>query len=303
MLLQTTNTWPLKAAMASFEKTLDQVNTLIDMNPNPFIIDFVMCHCAETELEWIGKSLAPHLVDVIPRLWIYEKCGNQADVSEYAEYFTGGIYHVPTPDPSFVARGDECSAYLKHITTQYDKLADYTFFIHSDPGEHLHFSFMQTVVKSMAMRTYNQEFLHLNGPRHVRTLTPCIQAIAEVVFEEKFEQVVGPYCCAQFVVSRNRIRSRDEFFYHRMLMMVNGTLPYDLCTTSTVARSTHCYGMEFLWHVVWGEDGDPPLRQDDKNLPISFRLKYGVEHDKNDWNDVTLSPNVPKKIVFKKVFE
>ena len=34
----------------------------------------------------------------------------------------------------------------------------------------------------------------------MRTLTPCIQAIAEVIFEKKFEEVVGPYCCAQFMV-------------------------------------------------------------------------------------------------------
>lgn len=87
-----------------------------------------------------------------------------------------------------------------------------------------------------------------------------------------------------------------------MLMMVNGSMPYDLCTTSTTARSTHCYGMEFLWHMVWGEDPDPPLRQDDKNLPTAFRLKFGTEHYKNDWNDVTLSPNVPKKIVTKQEF-
>ena len=65
---------------------------------------------------------------------------------------------------------------------------------------------------------------------------------------------------------------------------------------NSVARSTHCYGMEFLWHVIWGESGDPPLRQDDDNLPLSFRLKFGTEHDKKDWNDVVLSPNVPMKV-------
>ena len=67
---------------------------------------------------------------------------------------------------------------------------------------------MQTVMKSLGMRTFNQDFLHLNGPRHVRTLTPCIQAIAEVIFEKKFDEVVGPYCCAQFLVSRERMQFR-----------------------------------------------------------------------------------------------
>lgn len=159
----------------------------------------------------------------------------------------------------------------------------------------MHASFLQTILRSMVFQTYDQGFLHLNGPRHVRTITPCIQSIAEVIFGHKLDGTVGPYCCAQFVVGRDKIQTRDKFFYERMLMLVNGTLNYDLCTTSRVARSTHCYGMEFLWHVVWGEALDPPLRQDDRQLPTAFRLKYGVEHDKNDWNDVVLSPNVPKK--------
>ena len=34
-----------------------------------------------------------------------------------------------------------------------------------------------------------------------------------------------------------------------------------------VARSTHCYGMEFMWHKVFGDVTDPPLRPDDTRLP------------------------------------
>ena len=93
--------------------------------------------------------------------------------------------------------------------TNYDEnLADLTLFIHSDPFDHVHPEFMKVVLQSIGHKTYTQQFLHVNGPRHVRTLTPCIQAIAEVIFEKKFDEVVGPYCCAQFLVSRERMQFR-----------------------------------------------------------------------------------------------
>ncbi|CAD7924315.1 unnamed protein product [Amoebophrya sp. A120] len=302
-LLENTDTWPLKKAISQITHKEQYILQLREQREGQLIVvDFVMCHCKEPDLTWINAKLRPALKDVTARLFVYEKCHQVTAVEPFQDLFQE-IYIIATPDPSFVARGDECSAYLSHITYRYHELADFTVFIHSDPGDHLHFPFLSVVLKSIGYRTFNQDFMHLNGPRHVRTMTPCIQAIAERIFGHKLEGTVGPYCCAQFIVSRDKIHSRDREFYANMLTMVNGTLPYDLCTTSRVARSTHCYGMEFLWHVVWGENGDPPLRQDDTNLPTAFRLKYGVEHEKNEWNDVVLSPNVPKKIVTKQEWD
>ena len=82
-----------------------------------------------------------------------------------------------------------------------------------------------------------------------------------------------------------------------MLRLVDGSVNYDLCTEGKVTRSTHCYGMEFMWHLVFGEDYETPLRQDDTRLPTPLRLKFGEEHIKRDWNDVVLAPNSPRKIV------
>ncbi|CAK9017141.1 Calcium-dependent protein kinase 2 [Durusdinium trenchii] len=108
---------------------------------------------------------------------------------------------------------------------------------------------------------------------------------------------VGPYCCAQFVVQDAKVRERPVEFYQRMLRLVDGTLEHDLCFPGKVKRSTHCYGMEFTWHLVFGEDYETPLRQDDQRLPLPLRLKFGNEFIRRQWNDVVLNPSTPKKIV------
>eukprot|EP00439_Symbiodinium_sp_Y106_P025128 s3726_g3.t1 len=119
-------------------------------------------------------------------------------------------------------------------------------------GGTVHFAFVRKAVP----------FLSLNGARHVRTYTPCLNAVHEAIFGENMRDAVGPYCCAQFVVQDKQIRERPLEFYQRMLRLVDGTMAHDLCYPGKVKRSTHCYGMEFTWHLVFGEDYDPPLRQE-----------------------------------------
>merc|ERR1712048_371888 len=99
------------------------------------------------------------------------------------------------------------------------------------------------------------------------------------------------------IVESSRARERPLEFYQNMLRLVDGSLDYDVCTARKVTRSTHCYGMEFTWHLVFGEEHEPPLRQDDARLPLPLRLKFGDEHVKREWNDVVLNPNTPKKLV------
>eukprot|EP00392_Amoebophrya_sp_AT5.2_P014111 g14249.t1 len=186
-LLENTDTWPLQRAIQRVQEKEQRLLALQEERKSEILlVDFVMVHCKEKDLSWLNQKLRPNL--------------------KWSDLFQE-IYIVATPDPSFVARGDECSAYLSHITYRYDQLADYTFFIHSDPGDHLHFSFLSVILKSLGMKTFDQGFMHLNGPRHVRTMTPCIQAIAERIFGHKLEGTVGPYCCAQFVVSKEKIYS------------------------------------------------------------------------------------------------
>jgi len=144
---------------------------------------------------------------------------------------------------------------------------------------------------------YAVPYLPLNGARHVRTISPCMNAVHEAIFGVAMREPVGPYCCAQFVVQDTRVRERPLSFYQNMLRLVDGSFPNDLCAPGRVTRSTHCYGMEFMWHLVFGEDYETPLRQDDVRLPTPLRLKFGDEHTRRDWNDVVLSANTARKVV------
>eukprot|EP00971_Amphidinium_carterae_P053680 1057469-Amphidinium_carterae.1 len=62
---------------------------------------------------------------------------------------------------------------------------------------------------------------------------------------------IGPYCCAQFVASKDAIQRHDLAFYQKMLGLVDGSYGEDLCGVEGVKRSSHCYGFEFLWHIVF----------------------------------------------------
>merc|ERR1712048_1558455 len=156
---------------------------------------------------------------------------------------------------------------------------------------------MRNVLKMIERSTYAVPYMSLNGGRHVRTISPCLNAVHEAIFGTQMREAVGPYCCAQFIVQDAKVRERPLAFYQNMLRLVDGSVKQDLCASGPVTRSTHCYGMEFTWHLVFGEDYEPPLRQDDARLPLPLRLKFGDEYVKKNWNDVVLAPNTPKKIV------
>ncbi|CAE7192147.1 unnamed protein product [Symbiodinium pilosum] len=237
-------------------------------------LDFVVAHCKEP-LDWLSSKLVR--VPTGSRLFIYEKCGASTDPSSYSAGAFQAVHVISRPDIG-AARGDECSGYLTHILASYhEHLADFTVFLQSDPMDHLHMDYLDLVLRSIAAGTYSVGFLPLNGPRHVRTLTPCLQAVHEEIFGENLTQLVGPYCCAQFMVSRATIRQRSLEFYARMLSLVDGSRDVDLCGVEGTKRSTQCYGFEFLWHVVFGEEVDPPSREDDMRLPVSLRLKHGKD--------------------------
>uniref|UniRef100_A0A7S2VFW7 Uncharacterized protein n=1 Tax=Zooxanthella nutricula TaxID=1333877 RepID=A0A7S2VFW7_9DINO len=100
---------------------------------------------------------------------------------------------------------------------------------------------------------------------------------------------LSTYCCSQFAVSRDRILSRPREDYLRMLQLVDGSIP-DMCIRIGPAfeqykgaRLSHCYFFEFMWHVVFGEGEDLPLRADDARLPVAFRLKDNEDLLPSTW--------------------
>eukprot|EP00405_Crypthecodinium_cohnii_P064324 CAMPEP_0195038978 /NCGR_PEP_ID=MMETSP0326_2-20130528/78735_1 /TAXON_ID=2866 ORGANISM="Crypthecodinium cohnii, Strain Seligo" /NCGR_SAMPLE_ID=MMETSP0326_2 /ASSEMBLY_ACC=CAM_ASM_000348 /LENGTH=114 /DNA_ID=CAMNT_0040065639 /DNA_START=54 /DNA_END=395 /DNA_ORIENTATION=- len=88
-----------------------------------------------------------------------------------------------------------------------------------------------------------------------------------------------------------------------MLQLVDGSIP-DLCERIgpayekyVGARLSHCYFFEFMWHSVFGEDEELPLRADDRRLPVSLRLKDNEESMPSTWKSY-LSPYVGGQFSF-----
>lgn len=301
-ILQQSLSWPFNEALARYERTSQAVEyaqqhaaALLGGPRGIISLEFVVVHCREP-LDWVEQQLLP-ITPSGSLLTLYEKCGEAPAFSQAVQAHFGWVRTLPCKDPEGGPRGDECLGYLAHLVTRYDELATFTVFLQADPYDHLHFSYLHQVTKMIARGTYSVPFLSLNGGRHVRTHTPCLDAVHQAIFGEPMRESVGPYCCAQFVVQDATIRARSIDFYRNMLRMVDGSMDYDLCYGGRVTRSTHCYGMEFTWHLVFGEDYEPPLRQDDERLPTPLRAKFGDEHVRRQWNDVVLCPNTPKKIV------
>lgn len=303
ILAQDGNGWPFREATERFQITANATVGMAMSAPATLgrygvvSVEVLVAHCREP-LDWIGNDLAP-IVPPHTSLTVYEKCGETSEL-QAAAWRRSGFVRVevrPCPDPAGGPRGDECLAYLSHIVSRYEELASFTVFLQADPDQHLHFDYLKVALAMIARGTYSVPFLTLNGARHSLTLTPCMAAVHQAIFGEPLLQGVGPYCCAQFIVRDARVRERPISFYRRMLGLVDGSAGYDLCTSGKVTRSTHCYGMEFLWHRVFGEPLEPPLRQDDARLPLPLRLKFGVEFTKRRWDDVVLYPNTARKIV------
>lgn len=72
------------------------------------------------------------------------------------------------------ARRDECTAYLSHVVTNFDRLADLNLFLHGDPQDHTPFGLLNLVMRGIALGTLSEmDFLHLGSPRLVATYNPC----------------------------------------------------------------------------------------------------------------------------------
>ena len=282
--------WPLEPAM-------NRISTIKKVQTTPVSLSFVVCHCRE-DLSWLHSTNITHIPDN-SALYVYEKCGHNSepDLESVRPRFSRGLFVIDKPDGE--VRGDECSGFLDYLVEQYDGALDarhvlgishYTILLQSDPQNHLFLSYLDVALRGISSGAYNVPFLHLNFHRHVQTSTPCMRDVEAFLFQQAAPTtLLGTYCCSQFIVSRDRILAHPKSFYEHMLKMVDGTYP-DHCVNGKPKRSSQCYVFEFLWHVVFGEPRDLPLRPDDTRLPIALRMKYGNEHVRTWWEDVDLAP-------------
>eukprot|EP00392_Amoebophrya_sp_AT5.2_P001142 g1144.t1 len=202
--------------------------------------------------------------------------------------------------------------------------ADHVAFIHDDGPRHFKQAFFNIVLQSIEKKTYEVDFLHLSHERYAALVTPCFERVFQLVFGEPLLAPVTSYCCSNFVVSKKRIELRDKEFYANLADLIfHGRytrLAGEIARNESSATSSSggggagageeeamtkmhpfedefavcnvghkpCYVMEFLWHVVFGEELELPYREEDPRLPLA--LRYGGGRDTLLPSALKLSP-------------
>lgn len=173
-------------------------------------------------------------------------------------------------------KGHESMAYLSYIIDQYDSLPATLVFIHSHRAGFLAAWHTDTPLHDNvdALRTLKLSYVRANGYVNLRCnwnpgceeahrfnkhITPKIwhdvfvgtstfrTPMTNASFSEDSQTStpaqVGAACCAQFAVSRDRVRQRPLRDYQQFRQWVVDTEMSD-------AQSGRV--MEFLWHVIFG---------------------------------------------------
>lgn len=299
--------WPLAEALHTYELTAQRLEPA---RRQPQSVDFVLPRCRE-DLSWLTDHSKLEVLPERTRIFVYEKCGEApnftAKLAKRVTIIHSSLEDAVDPQTGRAARRDECTAYLAHVVQNYNEgLADMTLFLHGDPSDHTPWGLLALVLRGLALGTLRGiGFMHLGAPRLVHTANPCQAGLFEAAMGRPQKGPLSTYCCSQFAVARERILERPLSDYIRMLRLVDGSIP-DLCERVGPAyelyrgqRLSHCYFFEFMWHVIFGEGEELPLRADDVRLPVALRLKDNEESLPELWRSY-LSPFVSGKLAFQR---
>jgi len=258
--------WPVQQALMSYQRAANAAEALQARVPS---VHLVVCHCGES-LEWLanGRFHLPALDQASLHLFIYEKCKKVTEIDALSKpYRQVSVVTVEDGD----VRRDECSAYLRHLVDHYADPADYTFFFQADAGDHMQWEYLSLVMKAIEQHALQAPFVHLNHPRLVSSLSPCREEVFRQIFGRTPSRNIGSYCCAQFVVSRERILANPlERYQHMQQMLFSDSPPqcHDI-----PGHSTHCLMFEVYWHVLFGEEDGLPARSENPSLPLFLRIR------------------------------
>merc|ERR1740129_567484 len=156
----------------------------------------------------------------------------------------------------------ETARYLLHLVRCYERLADFTLFLHPDVFEHVNPRTLRNVLQSLQFGTFRHsglgdgrwyEYLSLSHNyllRPSRAKVPSANCTdARLDFHDLWNAVFGLggpagleeepgdfgfYCCSQFMVHRDSVRQRPREWYRR----VADDIAWEHCATSY---------MELLW--------------------------------------------------------
>ena len=163
-------------------------------------------------------------------------------------------YNIP------VNKGNEASAYLKHIIDFYDNLTDFTFFIHDEEFAWHH--------SGSIIDKYNESVL--SNKKYYNINDKCIQSKRDAIKTEHgikvynelmewYDKYIEEYIplssipnnqdfiygfrnSAQFLVHKDIIRNLPKKFYERL---------YDWIITTDMPNWKNGRFMEWTWHIFW----------------------------------------------------
>lgn len=203
------------------------------------IADLVVARFRESAA-WLRK--APRAV----RVFVYDKGGDL----QRADAPRAEIAALPNV-------GREAHTYLTHIVRHYPDMAPLTVFCQGKPFDHV--PEFHRVLRALAAGEpvpggfrWLGFIVDTDDPRGRRLFVPWSknQDRRELALDRFFLELFGTPCPARvrfypganFIVSRERIRSRPEGFYHRALELA-GTFP----------DAAHCF--ERVWDAIFGVQG------------------------------------------------
>lgn len=182
------------------------------------------------------------LKDIAPvKVMVYDKCNPR------------NPYNVP------VNIGREASTFLKYIIDHYNKLPDFTFFIHDeDRSWHHNGTIAERFKEALDSKKlfYNINNSYIRGLSHIRDTE-------RELFNEYYNKYIEEYIpynklpdddwmatgkiSAQFLVHRSLITNFPRKFYKAL---------YDFCTlpgqqTGYKGVEINAYFLEWTWHLFW----------------------------------------------------
>jgi len=292
--------WPLPALMKDLKSRRMRIDEALDRAEKP-MVDLVVCSCQE-DLSWLNHIAVieadedlnnwydtmygfKNILRKRVNLRVFEKCGafsqdahkeeEEKITHEHQSLFrTVAVHHV------FDAiRADDCTGYLSYLIGTYDRLPDYTFFLHADAMKHFPFDgFLMQHIVAAGLGVLDSGFVHL-GSNYIEPseyVHPSIVFAPEIfdrVWRAVFRSSLVPhrttvtaYCCSNFVVRRDRILLRPRSFYQQAFAYFTSPLSYlDASLSPSLLGLEHilkehvdervpCQHMMYLWHVIFGED-------------------------------------------------
>jgi len=199
-----------------------------------------------------GREYSPP-VPIPPTSRMIVVSRHQEDVSWLPTYFGHTPYIIYNRDDPRATHyqpnvGNEALVYLDFILTNYDSLPNATVFIHGHRESwHRH-----DIVPMLRYLKWNAPYASLNYERFSSFVPsgrdwPYFESVWPTLFQDTLGDMprhVNRYCCAEFVVSRERILGRSRAFYQRL---------YDWLRTTRISSRWSGRVMEHSWGLIFGE--------------------------------------------------